>query len=1216
MYLSKEAGDDERNGDRNGGYRKRNSNPSSHRSGMNSSNKVGTSSKHSASSSTSSGHNKPPKATQKLSSFLDELEQLNAEIKAEEEKPISQSSARRGSRRRDYPERRKTGNLGQRSDTSPRGEAQKSNYYDKPRNPSRERVQNLAFPNNPREAARTGIIPDETTSSRRRVPHQSRSTSPTSTGSRRRTHQQSRSASPTSTGSTRRNYQQSRSASPTSSTGSRRSTHQQSRSNSKTNETRGRDKEPILGDFGEYLEQKMSANTSRSSSRPTETRRRAEGKSSFLLKDLEESISVKSSKSETSQGINKKPAFWEELEQMVPAKTSSRPTKTPLGNVKSSLFMEYLEQRVSVETSKSSKPRVSQGRRPSFLAYAEQKTLANTSRSSRPRYRPQRQIQRPTFRENKGPKRSVETQKRISHSKQLPFGKNEQRPSENIKSDKNPSTRAGNLTPKVLTPSKNGGATFPRELVDMPSRTKSSVVAQKQATAQAQPFSWNKIATSATQSSETQSTTPSAKAKIFQTENISTGASSIKAQSVCSATNTKDEKDLSEQNFSEEDLGLVGCGDVVLEKVEENFKAIKDFSEVGTGLGGDVTEAERMEEDKMEESEDVVESEDEVESEEDVEIEEEENYFDIIEEEEDEEEDEEVMEEESSEASYEDMPIQDELTPARNNPLQTVSTDVLSSATSSDNTRHKLGSKSIEGCPSIYHSPRQSKRDLARIDFGPESCDGLSAAALVAPVPAAPVSRKSKSDIKEIDPRFKKEKDDMVREFNEILKLVQGNENRQIKFGVGEGITRFVGLLKKYQEYLEILEPGFQIIAELANIDTNRDTLAEQGCIEFVLVAMLQHEWGLVLQERGCNALASFAKTQKHHEWLLESNGIELLVAIQTAYATEIKIQVACLRAIHNLARNDDKKNSFTIAAKGGLNSLMEIVKMPEHCRDLEFQMEAMAYMATLSRTNDWNRGAIAARGGLKTTLKALKMLPNEDLHAVGYDTLYCLSVGHAHNTDEIVADGVTAMLVRSMKMNATCRPLQESGVRLAKLLTERGEITKKFVDAGGIEVIMVAMRTFEDSQIIQDVGCSVMLNMSMQPENKDTMCALGCVGLIIRAMKHLWEDADIQKIGCKALESLASSDDNKKAVAVGGGISAIMSAMETHVGVPALQGLAVGALRKLATIARNRDTMNEGNCIETVEQAMTKYPTNIFLHDNGKPLLILLDPSRDEDDY
>ena len=1217
MYLSKGTGDDDKSGSHDR-YRKGRNDPSTRRPiTMNASNEIDARSKRvppsppppPPSSSSSRSEHEPHGARRQMdasmsasehqkrkahtkpkvsSSFLDELEKLNAEIKAEEEegkKSIprstlhqSQTKPQRGQSFRRNNTERTNGDVRisnyrrqNMSDTSTRTDVQKTSSNNQQYH-SRGRIRDPVIPNNQRGVNLSGNRRRDAITIRRR-------------------------------------------------------SQNHSRSEHKVDDTRGTDKEPFWGNFGEYLEGKTSDKSSRSLSKPTENRKKNNDTS---FSEGQDTISVKSSIStENSRGRNrKKPLFWEELEQMVPAQASPKSTKTPLANVKSTLFLEYLEKQVSAETSKSSKPRYSQGgnRRPSFLSYAEQKVLTEPSKSSEARCRPQVPIQRRSRRENARPKRSVETQKLRSQSKHSSFDEPKQRPTENAKSDENLLATSVKIPSKASAFIKNDVTASSLEPVNISSRTKSTPAVQSVAFTPTQSVSRNKEASAAQNRCEAQLSIQSLKTKVFRKENNSTLLTPIKAQPVSSVSNRKTEEDLSEQSFSESNSQ---------DAVEEKFEAFQDFvSDFDTEARKDFRIAKKVEENKtgeeeeevetdegedaiIEEEDEIIEEEDEEGTEEDEIIEEDEAEY------EDESEEEEIIEEEEYDteeeddddddeiivASSEEIPVHDESKLAWNKPLHTTPMDDRPFANFSEHTHRKSGPESSQARPSSSHPPCRAKRDLVGAKSGTESFDDLPTVASASPV-SFPVSQQKKSLIEGNDVCFDREKEDTVKEFTELLEVVQGNEIEKIVFYVGEDITRFLVLLKKFQEYLEVLEPGLQIIAELANIDTYRDALASQGCIEFVLVAMLQHEWDLLLQERGCNVLATLAKTEKYNEWIVESNGIELLVAVQSAYATEIKIQLACLRAIHNLARNN-KKNTFTIAAKGGLNSLMAVVKMPEHCRDLEFQKEAMAYMATLCRTNDWNRGAIAARGGLQTTLEALKTLPDKDLQAVGYDTLFCLSSGHAHNTDNIVANGGIEMMVRSMKMNEFCLPLQESGVRLAKLLTERSEMTKHFVNAGGIEIILIAMRTFEDSQIIQDVGCSVLLNMSMHPENKDTMCALGCSNLIIRVMKTLSEDPNVQKTGCKALESLASSDKNKKSVAFGGGISAIISAMQVHTGVPALQGLAVSALRKLATIPCNRDAMTEGNCIAMVEQAMEKNPTNIFLLDNGKHLLSLLDPLR-----
>eukprot|EP00977_Amphora_coffeiformis_P020627 scaffold8374_cov175-Amphora_coffeaeformis.AAC.66 len=529
--------------------------------------------------------------------------------------------------------------------------------------------------------------------------------------------------------------------------------------------------------------------------------------------------------------------------------------------------------------------------------------------------------------------------------------------------------------------------------------------------------------------------------------------------------------------------------------------------------------------------------------------------------------------------------------------------------------RHKSGPESFQERSTSFHSPRQSPRSPIRQKSGPNSFDGLPAAPMAPAAPAIQVSRKIRQVTKTLEFSSMISKDDTVKLFIELHDLVKGNDTKQREFGVGKGIARFVAVLKKHQDDAAVLESGFPVIAELANIETNRDALALHGCIEFVLIAMLANEEGLVIQERGCNAIASLAKTPKYQEWIVASNGIEVIITIQSAFKSNVKIQTACLRAMHNLAR-DNRENTFNITAKGGVRSLMEIVKLPEHSKVLEFQMEACATMATLARTNDSNRGSIAKAGGLDVTLKAIKTFPrDEDLLAVAFDTLFCLATEHSQNTDTIVANRGVETLVQSMKIYESNLRLQESSIRLARLLTEGEATTKKFVSAGGMKVVMALMRHFEESHTIQDEGCSTLLNMARQPENKETICGAGGIGIIVMAMKKLRDNAFVQKNGCKALECLATNDQNKKSIAAGGGVSAILTAMKKHGGAPALQGLAVSALKKLATIARNRNTMNSANCIETVERVMKSYPTNTFLHSNGKALILLLDPLRANDD-
>lgn len=517
-------------------------------------------------------------------------------------------------------------------------------------------------------------------------------------------------------------------------------------------------------------------------------------------------------------------------------------------------------------------------------------------------------------------------------------------------------------------------------------------------------------------------------------------------------------------------------------------------------------------------------------------------------------------------------------------------------------------------------SPRRERRRLS-------ISRGYSTACLIRPeaakAPPSPVRRatpskmstKIRQSVKALEFSFMLTVDDMTKLLDDLHIQIKGNTAKQTEFGTDRGITAFMKVVKKYEDNGVVLVPCFLVMADLAEVEINRDQLALKGCIEIVLIAMLKFHDNLMIQERGCYALASLAGTQKYQEWIVASNGIEVIMTTQAAFKSNVKIQAACLCALHNLAK-DNKENAFSIAARGGIKALMEIVKRPEHNLELDFHKEACAAMATLARTNDSNRGAIAAAGGIETTMAAMRTWPeNADLLAVAFDTLHTLSVGHSQNCNSIVADKGVEFLIEAIKTHESSERVQEMALLFAKLLTESAQNSTKFGSVGGVKLVLEAMRNFGECTTIQEEGCSIMCNMSMQQENKGVICSSGGIGMIVMAMKQLSDNFFVQKNGCNALLSLATDDESKKLIASGGGISAMLLAMRMHRDVPALQGLAVGALRKLATISRNRNIMKMNNGIETVERSMKNNPHLTYLQKNGEALLLLLDASRKKKD-
>jgi hypothetical protein len=488
----------------------------------------------------------------------------------------------------------------------------------------------------------------------------------------------------------------------------------------------------------------------------------------------------------------------------------------------------------------------------------------------------------------------------------------------------------------------------------------------------------------------------------------------------------------------------------------------------------------------------------------------------------------------------------------------------------------------------------------------------------IATTPAEPtikISPKIRQAVKSLEFSFMLGGDHVIKLLNEIHDLVKGNAAKQREFGTGKGNASFVKILKKNEDNPAVLEAAFLLLADLAETEVNRDALALQGCIEMVLVGMLKSEEDLVLHERGCYALASLAGTQKYQEWIVSSSGIQVIMTTQSAFKQHEKIQTACSRALRALAHNN-KENGFSIAAKGGVRALMEIVHDPLYAQSVMLHREACATMATLARTNDSNRGAIAAGGGIGTTLSAVKRFPDDgDLQATEFDTLYSLSLGHTQNSNSIAHNDGIRLLIQTMKLHAIHTRVQEAAIAFATVMTDSSQMAKNIGNEGGIQVVLSAMRQHESSQTVQEEGCSTLCNLAMVQENKAPICSLGGIGMIVTAMRQLCENSFVQKNGCKALESLSTNDQNKKSIAAAGGCTAMLAAMKKHPTAAGVQGLAVSALRKLATISRNQSLMKTNDGIEIVEWAMKDSPKHVHLQQNGIALLQLLDPSRVEDD-
>ena len=162
-------------------------------------------------------------------------------------------------------------------------------------------------------------------------------------------------------------------------------------------------------------------------------------------------------------------------------------------------------------------------------------------------------------------------------------------------------------------------------------------------------------------------------------------------------------------------------------------------------------------------------------------------------------------------------------------------------------------------------------------------------------------------------------------------------------------------------------------------------------------------------------------------------------------------------------------------------------------------------------------------------------------------------------NADQALSLGAIAIILLLMRKWHYNKPIQLKGLCGLVLLTyynprsTAAEVS--IIKSGGIETIMVAMKSFPDDYGIQNKGCLAIGNVfyDTNPTIDEAMTRfvhkLDGIGLVVPVMKKFQNNFLVQQNGCHVLEQLSKKQVLRDALKKGGALSAVSEATEKHNG-------------------------------------------------------------------
>ena len=321
---------------------------------------------------------------------------------------------------------------------------------------------------------------------------------------------------------------------------------------------------------------------------------------------------------------------------------------------------------------------------------------------------------------------------------------------------------------------------------------------------------------------------------------------------------------------------------------------------------------------------------------------------------------------------------------------------------------------------------------------------------------------------------------DVIKSLNEVYEMVKSSEVRRDEFGTGGGIPIFMDIVNRSADDTSVLEAAFRLLSVLVQGGSNRDELAQKESIERVLEAMTKHTDCVALQQWGCESLAGFAKTPKYQDEIVDHDGLDVIMATQKEHEQQGEVQVACFRALNNLAQHHSE-NSFNIAANGGIWAIMGVLQSKSFplATVIDLHVEAFRAMAELARGSESNRGSLATAGAIPKLIGAMSCFTrNANLVEAGIDALHCMSIEHSQNSDTIVAYDGIKIIMGFMNKHQKHAGVQEKAVWLFTDLMENSSTAQMKIPDGCIETIERAIEKFSEHKNLQEQGKHLLKEM------------------------------------------------------------------------------------------------------------------------------------------
>ena len=172
------------------------------------------------------------------------------------------------------------------------------------------------------------------------------------------------------------------------------------------------------------------------------------------------------------------------------------------------------------------------------------------------------------------------------------------------------------------------------------------------------------------------------------------------------------------------------------------------------------------------------------------------------------------------------------------------------------------------------------------------------------------------------------------------------------------------------------------------------------------------------------------------------------------------------------------------------------------------------------------------------------------------------------------------AAAVKELRAYAESARVQEYGCEL--VTRQHGDTVVLMAAAGGVEVMVAALRRFGEDPRMAHLACGALANLT---DTRNVVVGANGVEAVLYALSaHGETDAEVARRGCELIANLLANAEDRDAIATAGGCELmVLTCLRAHRGVDAVVGETCSALIGLTADAGSRQVITSAGGIELV---------------------------------